>query len=169
MQSEWLNLVTLPRATLAIDPTLRRRHATSLGLFLAILRIDAPGLTTHTSAVKPVDPIRRLVFLKCHSVADLQAADPFTGVSVGIWRSALILGSTVPMPSIATAIRSPRRRHTPHRPRRADRHPPLTGHEAGRRHAVEARHQHIRQIIDRSYGLSSLHPAGADRPRSRPL
>jgi hypothetical protein len=90
MQSEWPNLVTLPRATLAIDPTLRRRHATSLGLFLAILRIDAPGLTTHTSAVKPVDPIRRLVFLKCHSVADLQAAEPFTGVSVGIWRSALI-------------------------------------------------------------------------------
>ena len=31
--------------------------------------------------------------------------------------------------------------------------------------AVEARHQHIRQIIDRSYGLSSLHasdPAIAD-------
>ena len=81
MQSEWPNLVTLPRATLAIDPTLRRRHATSLGLFLAILRIDAPGLTTRTSVMKPVDPIRRLVFLKCHSVADLQAADPFTGVS----------------------------------------------------------------------------------------
>jgi hypothetical protein len=26
--------------------------------------------------------------------------------------------------------------------------------------AVEARHQHIRQIIDRSYGLSSLDAAG---------
>jgi hypothetical protein len=42
---------------------------------------------------------------------------------------------------------------------------PWCSHSAGRDIAVEARHQHIRQIIDRSYGLSSLHasdPAIAD-------
>ena len=87
-----------------------------------------PGLTTHTSEMKPVDPILRLVFLKCHSVAVYKRLIHLPE-SRGLWRSALILGSTVPTPSIATAIRSPRPRHTPHRPRRADRHPPLAGHD----------------------------------------
>ena len=57
MQSEWRNLVTLPRATLAIDPTLRRRHATSLGHSLAVLRFRCLRQAIYASGIKPVDAI----------------------------------------------------------------------------------------------------------------
>jgi hypothetical protein len=67
----------LPRATLAIDPTLRRRHATSLGHSLAVLRFDASGRTIHASGIKSVDAICHLALRGCRGVADLQLSGIF--------------------------------------------------------------------------------------------
>jgi hypothetical protein len=110
MQSEWRSLVTLQRATLAIDPTLRRRHATSSGHSLAGLRFDVSGMAIHASGIKPVDAIRHSALRRCHSVADLQlSAQCVTYSAIRI----RILGFRHSAPPLGAVVWEGRRREAP--------------------------------------------------------